>query len=366
MPRCLCVFSRILGWNVFGRFVSEALAAHSRRFDFRYLDYGNEALRVPVPWYADFGDHSRTQWRLRRLVSSSGIAASDYDAFVFQGHDLALPFHRAFDRPVGIIADTTPAITKRRVRWQTGAGAAAKRLGSEVRDRARYRPLFAAATAFVALSEQVKESLCRDYGVAADAVFTIGPPVYDEIAALAKSPKTERPVLLFVGNDFVRKGGAFLLELYRRHFADRADLWIVSNGIGSLGPEPGVRTFADLPHAAVLDLMLRSDVFLFPSFHDELGLVLAEAACAGLPIVARESGSQREYVRHGENGYLLPQDSGVDAWRAAVDGILAATDTRRRFSANSEALGRRLCSKARFAAQMATFVGRLEGALAAD
>jgi glycosyltransferase involved in cell wall biosynthesis len=98
---------------------------------------------------------------------------------------------------------------------------------------------------------------------------------------------------------------------------------------------------------------------LFPSYHDELGLVLAEAACAGLPIVARESGGQGEYVRSGENGFLLPLQSDLHAWRAAIDEILASDELRLKFSAGSAALGRRLCSKARFDSQVTAFLDRM-------
>jgi glycosyltransferase involved in cell wall biosynthesis len=364
MPRCLCVFSRILGWRIFGRFVSEALQAHSRRIDFRYLDYDARALSIPVPWYRNLGDHARTQWRLRRLIRSSTTAPADYDAFIFQGHELALPFRRYFARPAGIIADATPAILKRRVRWRSGVRSAVKRLWCEVHDALVYRPMFAATSAFLVLSDKVKTSLCSDYAVAADRVFVVGPPVYDEIAGLAKPPKGDRPILLFVGNEFVRKGGAFLLDLYRRYFSARADLWIVSNELDPAGLEPGVRAFANLPHAAVLDLMVRSHLFLFPSFHDELGLVLAEAVCAGLPIIARESGGQAEYVRDGENGFLLPFHSNAEVWRRAIDRILGSEDLQRRFAAGSEALGRRLCSRARFNAQVLAFIDRVEGELA--
>ncbi len=47
-----------------------------------------------------------------------------------------------------------------------------------------------------------------------------------------------------------------------------------------------------------------SDIFIFPSTTETLGLVLLEAMAAGLPIVAAESGPTIEQVQHGVTGLL--------------------------------------------------------------
>ncbi|MFD1885534.1 glycosyltransferase family 4 protein [Paenibacillus wenxiniae] len=47
-----------------------------------------------------------------------------------------------------------------------------------------------------------------------------------------------------------------------------------------------------------------SDIFMFPSTTETLGLVLLEAMAAGLPIVAAQSGPTLEQVQHGVTGML--------------------------------------------------------------
>lgn len=355
------MFSRILGWDVLGRFVDKAFAAHASRFQFEYLNFDMQANSTRVPWHKSFGDGARTRHRLATLIEEKKLVGGDYAAFVFQGHDLGVPFRRYFDRDVGIIADTTPAITKRRAALSLGLRSVLKRLWCELEDQFVFRPMFRRVRSFLVLSDYVRQSLVVDYGVEDSKIFTIGLPVYEQIAALGRREKAERPVILFVGNDFLRKGGQFLLSLYRAHFAKNADLWIVSKGIDAANLEPSIRVFSNIPHADVLELMLRCHVLVFPSFHDELGLVLAEATCAGLPIVARQSGGQAEYVKDGENGYLLPHAAEAPAWRAAIDSILTDGARRARFAAAGARLGARLCSQRRFDEEISKFLACLAG-----
>lgn len=356
--RCLCVFSRILGWGIFGRYIDEWIHARTPELACDYLNYDNDAIRRRVPWYAGLSDTAAAHYRLRRLVRERRLDPRGYRCFLFQGHELAVPFRRLHWDSARIIADSTPAIAARRERDRAGPRALVKRCWLALQNRYVFRPLFARVTSFLVLSEHVKRSLMEDYGVEETRVFNVGPPIYDQIASVGERKKPVRPVLLFVGNDFKRKGGDFLLDLYGRFFADRADLWIVSNGVRRGDLEPGIRLFSDIPHSQVLELMLQSHVFLFPSLHDELGLVLAEAACAGLPIVARESGGQSEYVHDGENGYLLSESQSSTAWRDAIETILADDATMARFSVNSRNLGRKLCARERFDEQLSRFLGQ--------
>jgi len=51
------------------------------------------------------------------------------------------------------------------------------------------------------------------------------------------------------------------------------------------------------------------DIFVFSSFSETQGLVLAEAMAAGLPVVALDASGVREVVRHGKNGVLLDAET---------------------------------------------------------
>ena len=254
MKRCLCVFSRILGWRIFGDYVDRGLERHASEVSFDYLDYDAGTSRLSVPWYRRFSDTMATTCRLERLMKSRAIDLSQYEALIFQGHDLAIPFRASSRRPAGIIADTTPAIAARRERGRRGIRSLAKRIWSALQHRFVFRPIFRHMRSFLVLSETVKRSLIADYGIPEARVFVIGPPVYERVAAAGSPQRGTRPVLLFVGNDFERKGGPFLLDLYEREFAEVADLWVVSSHADASRIEPIARLFSNLPQPEVLKL----------------------------------------------------------------------------------------------------------------
>jgi glycosyltransferase involved in cell wall biosynthesis len=80
-----------------------------------------------------------------------------------------------------------------------------------------------------------------------------------------------------------------------------ADL-IRTNGVGSrivvrpdIGPD-------ELPA-----LYQGASVFLQTSYEEGLGIAVAEAMAAGLPVVATETAGSRETVAHGVTGWVVPQ-----------------------------------------------------------
>ncbi|MFN3360942.1 MAG: glycosyltransferase [Pseudanabaenaceae cyanobacterium] len=79
-----------------------------------------------------------------------------------------------------------------------------------------------------------------------------------------------------------------------------------------------------------------SDVFLFPSRTETLGLVLLEAMAAGCPVVAARAGGIPDIVTDGENGYLFdPQQE--DGLIKATQALLGQDTTSLRERARLEA-----------------------------
>jgi glycosyltransferase involved in cell wall biosynthesis len=57
---------------------------------------------------------------------------------------------------------------------------------------------------------------------------------------------------------------------------------------------------------AVEDALRASDIFVFPSEYEALGLSLLEAAACGLPAVASRTGGIVDVVEDGRSGWLVP------------------------------------------------------------
>jgi len=144
-------------------------------------------------------------------------------------------------------------------------------------------------------------------------------------------------VLLHVGRLAWEKGQRTLLlampEILKA--VPRARLVIVGDGpeeesLGAMARSLGLKDvviFAgrrrDLP-----PLLGMSDVFLFPSISEGLGIALLEAMAAGLPVVASRVEGIIEVVQHESNGFLVPPDD-PSALAAAVIRLSADPDLRR-------------------------------------
>jgi glycosyltransferase involved in cell wall biosynthesis len=85
-----------------------------------------------------------------------------------------------------------------------------------------------------------------------------------------------------------------------------------------------------------------ADLVVIPSRYEGFGFVAAEAALAGLPVVASDVSSLRELVRDGETGRLVPPEDAAalaaalkelaeDRARASAMGRAARTLARERF-----------------------------------
>lgn len=196
-----------------------------------------------------------------------------------------------------------------------------------------------AATALVTWNRWAAESLVSDYGVPASRIHVIAPGVDLDLFRPNPGPRAPGPVrVLFVGGDFVRKGGVDLLDAMGA--VPNAEIDIVTGG-ADVPARPGVvcRVHRGLaPQSAqLLELYRSADIFALPSHSDCLPQVLAEAAASGLPIVCTRSGAMPEVVHDGENG-LLVADRSPRELAGALRRLAGDPELRRRFGKAGRAL----------------------------
>ncbi len=157
-----------------------------------------------------------------------------------------------------------------------------------------------------------------------------------EVAGEPK-PHSSRLQLVFVGFNFMGKGGPALLRAHERLRREGlpVDTHIVSSLTWTpddfLGPPSrayvdqelrrlsleGVTHHAHLPNAEVLELMRASDYLVFPTLHDTFGYVAIEALSRGTPVIATDVCALPEMIDDGSSGFLLPfeKDDEVGRWR---------------------------------------------------
>lgn len=165
---------------------------------------------------------------------------------------------------------------------------------------------------------------------------------------------------LFVGNEFIRKGGvvawaaferlrqaydirlvlvtrfASVPESRRRRFPGYPDYRVYDVRLAQLqrAQRPEVTILSDVPrHVVRSRLMKEADVFLAPTFADSFGVATLEAMAEGLPVVASNVNALPEIVDHGTCGLLAdygmglyPLDEGSLAMRYSWEMVRSRPD----------------------------------------
>jgi len=207
--------------------------------------------------------------------------------------------------------------------------------------------------AFLSLypSSWARDSAINDYGADPDRTIEIpwGANIFGR-AATARSLPDGPLRMLFVGAEWERKGGpmavAIAHELASRGVACRLD--IVGNSADVMNGKtgPGAEGAADVtfhgflhkgdPEAAAkLDtLFAEATFFLLPTRAECFGVVFAEAALQGLPVISIATGGVTSAVRTGVTGALLPLTASAADF---ADAIVEITTTPGRYAAMSQA-----------------------------
>ena len=171
------------------------------------------------------------------------------------------------------------------------------------------RRALSGARAVVTWSQWAKASVVDDYQVPADRVHAVYPGVDMAEFQPCVRPEHRGPArILFVGGDFVRKGGPDLVAAVAA-LQGEAELDIVTSAFDIDIPRgAAIRVHRNVtPNSAKLaELHARADIFALPSRGDCHSLAIAEAMASGLPIVSTTVGAIPELVRNGHNGILVP------------------------------------------------------------
>lgn len=211
-------------------------------------------------------------------------------------------------------------------------------------ERRQYRR----AAHILTLSEPTAESLRTDYGIPAHRVTSVGAgitldtlPDPDTLPALdtlpdplpsldpeAEGPGPDGPTILFVGHDFVRKGGHVLLEAFRTVRAQLPDARLRIVGTPHpIEPQPGVEVLGRVSDRSRLaELYREASVFCLPSFFEPFGLVILEAMAFGLPVVATRTCGIPEMVTDGVTGLLTAKGDAEALATALVRALTTPQD----------------------------------------
>jgi glycosyltransferase involved in cell wall biosynthesis len=209
----------------------------------------------------------------------------------------------------------------------------------------------------IAISDEIAAEVRRAGGH--PLVYRIENPIdraYFEVATRRRPSLEGAPLsVLFVAAITPRKGVHLLLDAVEPLLADGRIGEVVVAGTWDWAPdyvaeqrarceaEPalaGVRFTGSLSTAELLDAYARADVLVLPSLAETKPMVIAQAQCAGVPVIATAVGGVPEMIDDGESG-LLAAPGDAASLRSALGRIAAEPLLRRRLQAGGRAAARR-------------------------
>lgn len=190
--------------------------------------------------------------------------------------------------------------------------------------RTLYRLASSQVSGFVAVSDEVEQSMLRVFGPIQDKVTVICNGVdikryqrpVDRVAVRRSLGLDDQSKLMSVVATFKeQKGHCYLVEAMTTIVPQHLNVHVLFIGDGALRPDLEQQVKAanlkDHIHflgsrSDVADLLVASDFFILPSLWEGLPMALLEAMSAGLPIVASEVSGTVQVMIPGKTGLLVP------------------------------------------------------------
>jgi len=320
--RVLCVLTNILGHDApCHRFINVLNGMGTVEPTYVMLD-ARDYAEIKAPWWARATDPWHGRFLVRQKIRPV-LQNQTFDLLLVNAWELAVEFRRLARRvPAGLVVDAVPATMNAQLRMRGRRGI--KRWAAHrIHDHSFARAV-RAFDFFFPKSSACLESLVQDYGVPRECCYLALPHQHLETWRPGDKPHAPPARLLFVGNDFARKGGEFLLRLYAEHLCRKSTLIIASNDsqLPRRSLPPGVTVLSGKNRQQMLEVYRGCDIFVFPTQQDFTPEVVAEATAVGLPSIVTDVDGVRDCVQHGATGFVMERGADAAAWAKKISLLL--------------------------------------------
>ena len=361
ITKALCIFGNMLGNMAMTSLLVETLArlpGIEPTFVFVNVE---DYEKIPASWWA----RATQPWHVEFVAREKArqAASRPFDILLVHGWEMAVAFRDLARRvPAAVMMDSVPATVDTQRRRQ-GFKDWKRWLSHQVHHRAFQRAA-REFDFFLPKSSDGAASLQRDYGVERERCLVTYAPQNLEVWKPGARRDSLPLRLLFVGNDFARKGGDFLLRLYAEHLAGTSSLTIASNdpSIEARKLPPGVQWLRGLKRDQLVEVYRASDLFVFPSRQDYAPQVLAEALASGLPSLVNDFDGARDLVQDGETGFVFTLDAPAEVWAERVKRIAANPGELARMSARARQVAEEKLGLDRFERLITEVIEKLRAA----
>ena len=202
----------------------------------------------------------------------------------------------------------------------------------------------------VAVSQVVKDIMAESGRIKKEKIDVIfGSVDIDEFSPKKKSTIREefgigedKIVIGFAGNGGPRKGVPYLAESFKMTAAKYKNAVLFLVGVNEadrerlgLGGEIAERVICAGFRRDVANCMAGMDIFVFSGIAEEgLTGTVREAAAVGLPVITTDVAGNRELIKDGETGLVVPMKDSA-AMAEAVEKLLADMEMAKKLGANA-------------------------------
>ncbi len=213
----------------------------------------------------------------------------------------------------------------------------------------------------IAISQNVKEDLTREFGIPDERIVVIPNGVDTERFhprnRVVYRHRVRRDlgfedgdlVALFVGNSWQRKGLKLAIDAIRSIPNPKLKLLVVGAGDPLLYCSPKELSDPDrrvvfLSHMEpqIERYYAATDLLLFPTLYEPFGLVVLEALASGLPVVVSATAGVAEHITDGETGLLLSNPGDASEIRAKLELLLEDSALRERIALQGRLVAEKL------------------------
>ena len=167
------------------------------------------------------------------------------------------------------------------------------------------RMVYERASLIFTMSDWLKHSLIRDFGITPEKIVTTYAGTNLRVEDFEKS--YDGKTVLFVGNEFERKGGPVLLEAFKAVKKEIKGARLIVVGPDLDIRQDGVEVKGRVTDQKELARFFReASLFVLPSLFEPFGIVFAEAFAFKNPCIGTDLCAMPEIIGEGRGGFLVP------------------------------------------------------------
>jgi glycosyltransferase involved in cell wall biosynthesis len=183
--------------------------------------------------------------------------------------------------------------------------------------------IYRKATRVFTMSSHVSQSLIEHYHCPAEKVVCILAGANAEIdCGPLLNDNYRNKNILFVGNEWERKGGPLLVEAFKRVLKKHPDARLTIVGVSPEIGMPNCDVVGRVPRDQVHCYFRKASIFCLPTRVEPFGVVFVESMSYKIPVVAPNIGALPDLIEDGRNGRLVqPNDA-----NSLTDALIALLD----------------------------------------